>query len=189
MIKRYKENPFLQSTVISTKKKQVKVTQFGKDNNILVNQDTGEIRGTHVVTYKNVDEAEFVKLFVKNIALTFDLKAAGIKAFNVLMWCVQYKAIQKDVVALDKMTLEEFLEEHTLNLSISTFQRGIAELNKAKIIAKTMRAGFYFVNPNFCFNGDRVAFTTAIQKKSKVELSESIKENEARLNAISNKEC
>lgn len=28
-----------------------------------------------------------------------------------------------------------------------------------------MRKGFYFINPNFVFNGDRIAFTTLIERK------------------------
>ena len=166
---RYKENPFLEKMVVKAKSKQVSVSAMGRDDNILVNQTTGEVLGTHVVTYKKVDEAEFVKLFAANIALTFDLKSAGIKAFTVLIWAVQYKAIGKDIVALDSFTFDEFIEanEGQLTLSLATFKRGIVELEKAKIIAKTMRKGFYFINPNFVFNGNRIAFTTAIEKREK----------------------
>jgi len=162
---RYRENPFLENMIISAKRKQVKVSNLGKDDNILVNQTTGEVHGTHVVTYKKVDEAEFVKLFAANIALTFDLKAAGIKAFTVLIWAVQHKAIGKDIVAMDSFAHSEFLEDHEgKQLSLATFKRGLNELEKAKIIAKSMRKGFYFINPNFVFNGNRIAFTTAIEK-------------------------
>ncbi|MFY0838350.1 hypothetical protein ACA371_28650, partial [Klebsiella pneumoniae] len=52
-----------------------------------------------------------------------------------------------------------------LRLSLATMKRGINELEKAKIIAKTMRKSFYFINPNFLFNGDRVAFTTVIERE------------------------
>lgn len=169
-LQRYKENPFLENMVITAKAKQVKVSSLGKDDNILVNQTTGEIQGTHVVTYKKVDEAEFVKLFSANIALTFDLKAAGIKAFTVLIWSVQHKAIGKDVIVLDSFAHQEFLDANEgKQLSLATFKRGLNELEKAKIIAKSMRKGFYFINPNFVFNGNRIAFTTAIEKVSKQE--------------------
>ncbi|MBC9222158.1 hypothetical protein IBK32_10680, partial [Escherichia coli] len=42
---------------------------------------------------------------------------------------------------------------------------GLAELEAAKIIAKHLRPGWYFINPNFIFNGDRIAFTTVIERK------------------------
>lgn len=165
-LQRYKENPFLEQMVIKGTNKQVTISPLGKDNNILVNQNTGEVLGgTHVVTYKKVDEHEFVKLFTSNIALTFNLKSAGIKAFNILMYAVQKHCIGRDRVSLDSFMLEEFLEENkNIKLSISTFKRGLNELEKAKIIAKTIKYGDYFINPNFIFNGSRIAFTTMIEK-------------------------
>lgn len=166
---RYKTNPFLEGMLIPVKGKQVKLSKLGKDDNVLINQDTGEVLGTHVTTYKKVDGEQFVKLFTANIALTFDLSSAGIKAFSVLLWTVQNKALSKDEVDLDLLVLDEFTEAHRgkeppLRLSQATFWRGLAELVKAQIIAKTLRQGRYFINPNFIFNGDRVAFTTVIER-------------------------
>jgi hypothetical protein len=169
--KRYSANPFLENMVIPVNKKQVKLSKLGRDDNILINQNTGEVNGTHLTTYKQVDSQQFVKLFTANIALTFELKAAGIKAFNVVMWTLQHRALSKDLVPLDKLTLDDFLENHedrepAIKLSIATFGRGLAELEKSQIIAKHMRQGWYYINPNFAFNGDRIAFTTLIEKVS-----------------------
>lgn len=166
-LQRYKENPFIEGMVVPVKGKQVKMSRLGKDDNVLVNQETGEVQGTHLTTYKKVDGEQFIKLFTANIALTFDLSAAGIKTFNVLLWVVQNQAISKDVVVLDQMMLEDFLSQQSrpLKLSSATFKRGLNELEKAQIIAKTMRKSFYYINPNFVFNGDRIAFTTLIEKK------------------------
>lgn len=166
---RYKTNPFLEGMLIPVKGKQVKLSKLGRDDNVLINQGTGEVLGTHVTTYKKVDGEQFVKLFTANIALTFDLSAAGIKAFSVLLWAVQKGALSKDEVDLDVLVLQEFTEAHSgkeppLRLSQATFWRGLAELVKAQIIAKTMRQGRYFINPNFIFNGDRIAFTTVIER-------------------------
>lgn len=166
---RYKINPFLEGMIIPVKGKQVRLSKLGRDDNVLINQSTGEVLGTHVTTYKAVDGEQFVKLFTANIALTFDLKAPGIKAFTVLLWSVQNKALSKDEVPLDAIVLDEFTQAHQgkeppIRLSTATFLRGLAELVKAQIIAKTMRQGWYFINPNFIFNGDRVAFTTVIER-------------------------
>jgi len=169
---RYKINPFLDengSLFIPTSKKQIRVEPLGKDENVLVNQSTGEVMGTHVTTYKKVDSQQFVKLFTANIALTFNLIAAGIKALSVVVWSVQHRALSKDQVDLDSFVLSDFLEANKdidppLKLSKATFGRGLADLEKAKIIAKTMKQGRYFINPNFIFNGDRIAFTTIIER-------------------------
>jgi hypothetical protein len=171
---RYENNPFIEGMVIPIRGQNVQLSKLGKDNNILVNQTTGEIHGTHVTTYRKVDAEQFVKLFTANIALTFDLKAAGIKAFNVLVWMLQNTSISKDLVPLDKFALDSFLKSHDdrkppIKLSQATFWRGLAELEAAQIVAKHVRQGWYFINPNFVFNGDRVAFTTLIERRKDPE--------------------
>lgn len=168
---RYDQNPFMEGMIVPIKGQKVQLSRLGNDDNILINQSTGEVQGTHVTTYRKVDSEQFVKLFTANIALTFDLKPAGIKAFNVLLWILQDRAIERDLVPLDKFVLEDFLSAHNdrspaIKLSQPTFWRGLSELEKARIIAKHIRQGWYFINPNFCFNGDRIAFTTVIEKKS-----------------------
>lgn len=168
---RYKENPFLENMEVPVKAGQVRVSPMGQGDDVLVNQSTGEVKGTHVTTYRKVDGEKFVKLFTANIALTFDLTSAGIKAFNVLMWSVQHGAISKDRVYLDSHTLADFMKAHDskdrqLKLSAATFKRGINELERSQIVAKTIRQGHYFINPNFVFNGDRIAFTTLIERDS-----------------------
>ncbi|WP_352230783.1 replication/maintenance protein RepL [Escherichia coli] len=163
---RYKENPFIKDLALTISSKRVMISPMGKDEHVLVNQSTGEVTGTNVVTYKKVDSEEFVKLFSRNIALTFELTSSGIKSLNVLIWSVQNTAIQKDVVALDQLAFDDFMKENpNLKMTLRTFQRGLSELESSKIIAKTMRKGFYYINPNFVFNGDRIAFTTLIERK------------------------
>lgn len=167
---RHKTNPFIDGGMtVPVKSRQVRVSKLGADDNILINQNTGEIHGTHVTTYKKVDGEQFIKLFTANIGMTFELSSAGIKTFSVLLWTVQHKALERDQVLLDSYVLEDFLEEHKgnkppLKLSITTFKRGLNELERAQIIAKTIRQGIYFFNPNFVFNGDRIAFTTMIER-------------------------
>ena len=55
-------------------------------------------------------------------------------------------------------------------MSIKTLYRGINELIKSEVIAKSNRIGVYFINPSFCFNGDRLAFTTVIERKKEEDL-------------------
>jgi len=166
-LKRYKENPFRLGMLVPIKGKQIQLSQLGRENNVLINQTTGEVQRTHVVTYKKVDSEQFVKLFTANIGLTFNLKSAGIKAFNVLIWAIQHKALGKDIVLLDSYLLEDFMNSNndSLKLSLTTFKRGLSELEDSQLIAKGVRKGWYYINLNFCFNGDRIAFTTLIEKE------------------------
>ena len=165
---RHNKNPFLHGMIIPVHDKKVSISVLGADSNILVNQNTGELHGTHVVAMKKVDSDKFVKTFADYFAFTFDLSKAGQKALRVLMFAVQEQALGKDLVILDRVTLDAFLEVHDFEavaLSMPTFSRGLAELEAAKIIAKAARIGSYFINPSVLFNGNRVAFTTIIDRE------------------------
>lgn len=177
-IQRYKENPFIEELNINVRSKNVKVSKLGKRDNInLINNDTGEHHGTYIGTTKKVDEEQFLKLFTGNIAMTFDLKSAGIKSFNVLCFVMQNTAIEKDKIFIDKHVLEDFNEVHNKKLSKAVLYRGLVELIKNKIIARSKREGEYFINPAFVFNGDRIIFQTIIEKRKK-ELKETNIEKE-----------
>jgi hypothetical protein len=175
---RHKQNPFTKELTVNTKKQKLKVTNSAQINDdTWINNTTGELATTQLYTYKEVDETQFVKLFTQNIALTFNLTSAGLKALNVLIYAVQYKAINKDRVEFTEYTLDEFLELENQKgnkfiLSRPSFTRGTSELVKANILARCERAGDYFINPNFVFNGDRLLFVTAIRKKSKSQILE-----------------
>lgn len=191
--RRYEINPFLEGMIVPVKGKQVRLSKLGRDDNVLINQRTGEIHGTHITTYKKVDGEQFVKIFTANIAMTFDFSAAGIKAFGVLLWAVQNKSLSKDETDLDNLTLASFLKfyadkEPAIKLSPATFRRGLSELEKAQIIAKTLRQGRYFINPNFVFNGDRVAFTTLIERKKKSQADIAAEEGQPQLPFIEESE-
>ena len=167
---RHEKNPFTQGMEMQVGTKSVQVSSLGKSDNILINQMTGEITGTHVVARKRVDKTKFVKTFADYMAFTFDLTKAGNKSLRVVMWATKQYAIGKDKVDLGKYAYEEFLKfysdsEPPLVLSYPTYTRGLAELVNAKIIAKTMRSGHYFLNPNCLFNGDRIAFSTVIERE------------------------
>lgn len=176
---RFSKNPFTRDLVVPMKNKQVQISVLGADNNIVINQDTGEyLGGTSVITYKRVDQMQFIKLFTQNIRLAFELTQSGQKALYVLFWAVQNEA-GRDLVLLDSYTLEEFLKVHPeLDMSLPTFKRGLAELVKAQILAMNARKGFYYINPNFIFNGDRVAFTTVLEREKDKDALNSNPESE-----------
>jgi hypothetical protein len=168
---RHEANPFVEGMELIVGSKAVKVATVGKEKNILVNQHTGEVTGTHVVARKKVDSTKFVKVFANYMSFTFDLTKGGNKALRVLLWALKEYGIGRDKISLDKYALEEFLAKHAdlepkLILSYATFARGLAELEKAKLIAKAIKPGDYFINPDVIFNGDRIAFTTVLERKA-----------------------
>lgn len=173
---KYGENPFLKVDEIKGKNKQVRFSSAG--NQVMLNTDTGEMAATHVTSWRQVDDEEFVKLFTANIALTFNLSTSGRKMFDLLLRVMQKNCIGKDQVYLNDEVREEALEEFPkLRLGKSTFYRGIDNLIENQIIARSKRTNIYYINPHLVFNGDRLTFTqNIIRKKSKSE-SEQIEDN------------
>lgn len=170
--KRHQENPFTEDIDITLTNKKITISPMGMDNNVLINQSTDEVHGTHVVARKRVDSGKFLKVFADYMQETFELSQSGNKALRVLMWAMQEKSVNKNIVTLDQYALIDFLkahEDHKFDLSPPTFKRGIAQLEHADIIAKSLRRGDYYINPQVIFNGDRVAFTTVIERKEKTE--------------------
>ena len=80
---RYKENPFIKELVVPVGKQNVRVSRLGKDDNILVNQATGEVHGTHVAAYRKVDKEELSQSqqaeFIYLILCTVSGVAAGLQ--------------------------------------------------------------------------------------------------------------
>ncbi|WP_019222811.1 hypothetical protein [Bartonella rattaustraliani] len=117
---------------------------------------------------------QFTKQRVSQIGLFYKLGSSGVKAFEILAWIFKNKTICKDPIPLDGFVLKDFLnqkkhspQKHTLSLSLSTFSRGLAELEDAKIIAKHIRKGWYFINPNFVFSGEHVIFLLDVNRREK----------------------
>lgn len=63
-------------------------------------------------------------------------------------------------------------EDEQKLLSRSTFERGISELIKANFIAETYVATYYFINPSYIFNGNRIAIVKEYILKRKPVLIE-----------------
>ena len=165
-IVRYEENPFVDKTSIKTKNQRIVV---GSGNNVLIDRDTGETKGTVIASYREVDPESFVKIFAQNIGLMMNFTAAGVKAFTFLVWAVsQSRSIGKDIVILDQYTHSDFMKKQASDFVFSdrSMRMGLVQLEDAKIIAKAIRRGHYYINPNFIFNGDRVTFAQQIRMKS-----------------------
>lgn len=67
----------------------------------------------------------------------------------------------------NEYTHEQFSKANPkLHMAYVTFRKGLNELVKSQIFAKSKRMGDYFINPHFLFNGDRMRFITKIKRKN-----------------------
>lgn len=152
---KFKENPFLQHAA------EVAVSGWkphyaNPDGGIAVlSEATGKIHGAAIVYRKEVERSEFIKVYAEGIAAILNLKTAGKKVFLLIYNQLFGKGgIGKTIVLLDWQMLSD---EEQKNISRQTLARGIKQCLETKIIARTMTAGNYFINPAFIFNGNRLA--------------------------------
>lgn len=144
----YKENPFLASTVITTRQKRTTVVAGAP----IIDGKTGEVTRNEIRQIVEVDDGQFIKFFTKEAQVFFDLSSTALKALVVVMVSAQRH------MGTDRIWLKFDEESELFTFSKQTFYRGLAELAERKVIAKTTDAHWYFLNPNIFFNGDRATF-------------------------------
>lgn len=148
--------------MLDVKTKTRRVTNKRGDM-MLVSRDGGEITAPIAGFWEaeEVDSTRFIKLFVNGVKALKELTGAGTKVFEVLYLRVQDN-IGKDRIFMSYSDLDQKLTP----MSHSTYKRGLSELIEKKFIAATPTQGWYWLNPDFVFNGDRLAFVKEFRLKS-----------------------
>jgi hypothetical protein len=146
----HEQNPFIPSV----KTRPRKVTNKRGDM-MLVSASTGEIHAPIAGFWesKEVDSTRFIKLFVNGVKAIAELSNAGTKVFE-LLYIEMEKNVGKDQVYLSYSGIDKNDKE----MSERTFRRGLSELIEKKFIAGMPAVSWYWVNPDFMWNGDRIAF-------------------------------
>jgi hypothetical protein len=154
----YEKNPFIVETTTRTRR----VTNRRGDM-MLVNSTTGEIQSQVAGFWEaeEVDATKFVKLFVKGVQALKELSGAGTKVFEVLYLRVQ-ENIGRDQVFMAFAAVDQALTP----MSQPTYDRGMREILEKGFIASTPVQGWYWLNPSFVWNGDRLAFVKEYRKKT-----------------------
>lgn len=160
------QNPFMVN--VQTKTKRV----TNKRGDMMLVSNEGEIV-TNVAGFweaEEVDGTKFVKLFVNGVKALAELSNAGARVFEMLYMEMQNN-IGKDQVYLSYTAVDT----KATNISRATFKRGLAELIDKRFIAAMPAVGWYWVNPNFIWNGDRLAFVKEYRRKSINEIEKPLK--------------
>ena len=155
----YQKNPFLSGAEVATKTRRV---TNKRGDMMLVKSDTGEVQTTIAGFWEaeEVDSTKFVKLFIRGVKALKELTGAGTKVFEVLYLIVQ-ENIGKDRIYMGFTVIDQTLTP----MSRATYKRGLAELIEKRFIAPTLSQGMYWLNPDFVWNGDRLAFVKEYRKK------------------------
>ena len=154
------ENPFMAGANVATKTRRV----TNKRGDMMLVSNEGEIVSNIAGFWEaeEVDSTKFLKLFVNGVKALAELKNPGARVFELLYIEMQYN-IGNDQVFLSYAGLDEVQQK---SISRSTFARGLAELIDKKFIAAMPAPSKYWVNPDFIWNGDRLAFVKEYRKAS-----------------------
>lgn len=155
------ENPFMAGANVATKTRRV---TNKRGDMMLVSKGDGEIVSQIAGFWEaeEVDSTKFLKLFVNGVRALAELKNPGARVFE-LLYIEMQNNIGKDQVFLSYAGLNEVQQK---SISRSTFARGLAELIDKKFIAAMPAPSKYWVNPDFIWNGDRLAFVKEYRKSS-----------------------
>lgn len=153
----YLENPFMTGVQVKTRRITNK-----RGNMMLVNADTGEV-GANIAGFwetEEVDATRFVKLFINGVKALAELTNAGARVFEYLYLQVQ-ENIGKDQIFLSHLRMKQ-----VKTISESTYTRGMRELLAKGFVAPTEIQGWFWVNPDYIWNGDRLDFYKRYTKVS-----------------------
>lgn len=164
---KHKENPFLEDTVASTKTRSRKITNTTGDRLMVVSENSGEVVAPMAGFWhtEEVDKTQFVKLYVNGVKAFKELTSAGTKVFELLYLGMQ-KNIGKDQIHLSFSGIDQDVSP----ISEATFYRGMKELMEKGFMAESMSTNVYYVNPDFVWNGDRLAFVKDYRLKRTKEV-------------------
>lgn len=150
---KYDHNPSVPKASGNTKTRIKRIPN--KDGNkFLIISEQGEVvapAGFHEII--EVDKTQFVKLYINGVKAFQELTASGSKVFEII-----YRVVQQSP-GTDRFYLH-FMEVQRLGVSISerTFHRGVSELLEKAFIYESTTPNMYFLNIDYLFNGNRLAF-------------------------------
>jgi len=151
--KMHSENPFVKNAVANAKTGVKRISNKAGDRFMIVS-DAGEPiapAGFHQTV--EVDRTEFVKLYVNGVRAFQGLKNAGCKVFEIIYRTVQ-QSPGTDRIHIHFMEVEQAITP----ISRATFDRGMNELLEKGFVAESMVPGMYYLNIDYLFNGNRLAF-------------------------------
>jgi hypothetical protein len=150
----YKKNPSTAEAITTMKTGIKRISNKKGQEMILADGRTGEIiTGVDIGFHERVkvDRTEFVKLYIRGVSAFTGLQKAGARVLELVI-SESNKNIGKDMLFLSQPRASAF------GIPKATFNRGINELIEREILFNSEETNFYFININFIFNGDRLAF-------------------------------
>jgi hypothetical protein len=149
------ENPFITRSLTNQKTVKKRILGNKAGGLMVVNtEDQSEVAPVSGFWASQVvDQSKFVKLYKNGVRQFKGLAGAGFQVFEIL-----YDEIQNNIGKGTVFMSFKMLDKNLYPISEQTFQRGIRELITKDFIARAPTDGVFWVNPDYIFNGDRLAF-------------------------------
>lgn len=165
----YKENPFITAGHFSIEiRKDLSLVAGGL---CITDKEDDEVSAGVIGKIQYVDTEQFVKLYTKNVGVLFELNTTAQKALIAVFCAVQAQAKDQAHIFLNYNHAKMYYEYLKIKVPSRTiFSRGILQLvEKGFLAAHWSGQGWYWINPNLIFNGDRVRFVNEYRQKRKIE--------------------
>lgn len=156
---KYETNPYMDTGNPIVKSKTKRITN--NQGNYMVKNDTGEVVASIAGFWQaeEVDSSQFLKLYVNGVKAFSGLSTKGTKVFELMYYEMQ-KEIGKDKIYLNFNAIDPHIK-----IAKTTFYDGIAELVEKKFLAPTTFPHWFWVNPDYIWNGDRLSFVKTYVRK------------------------
>lgn len=167
--KKYEINPSLSAAADNTKSGVKRITNKAGNRCMIVSEQGEIVAPAGFYEIVEVDKTQFVKLYVNGVKAFQGLSSAGTKVFEFVFHKVQEKP------SLDKIYLHFIdIDQEQFPISERTFHRGLTELLAKEFIFKSTLPNIYFLNINYMFNGNRLAFIKEYRIKTEINPSKMV---------------
>lgn len=154
--KLYATNPSVPAASDIAKRKRVQLGDERKG--VVIDNSSGEMlnpAGAAFYEYEEVDKERFVKLYLAGLKQAVGLSKAALAVFQ-LVYDQMRENKGRDYVLLSPLSC---------GLSQPTYSRGLSEMIDRGFLFRSEVAGQFWVNIQFMFNGDRLAFVKGYKLK------------------------
>lgn len=163
----FEDNPFVTGFEIQVRND----TKIIAGDLSITDKVNDEVNAGVIGMVKQVDTEQFIKLYSSTISLIFELDNYARRVLIAVLLAVQDQSKDKAEIFLSHNKAVKYYADNNLTPPDSSyFSKGIIRLIKAGFIAKHYNGdGWYWINPNLIFNGDRVRFVSEYRIKRKTE--------------------
>lgn len=174
---RYEINPFISkegdeaeamSVAVKQRQRIVKTEQVNADEkkDFIVMESEGEGVTQSFVHQELVDDEQFIKIYSGYLSQwLLNLSKTAQRMLVVVLKAYQQEGIGQDAIFLNLKSAEKY----DPTIKRGTFHKGLADLYEASIIAPSARGyGWYWLNPHYIFNGNRINFARVVRRRGKV---------------------